>query len=177
MRFKSRQIAILILTFIVIVFITSCEYEPTEKFSRQVNKNVAIPDVQIIGTYSRDTMILNKDTSINFKFNCSTKFDGVSFLIDNIEKINQYGDGSSENIFNLLSDGTHYLNIKTYIGSGTGSISDRIGAEGYIKSWTWVLIINRNFNNGIDINIKKNILENELPLCKQTGYQKATAQG
>ena len=149
MRTNKLRIEYLLL-LIIFIFCHSCEFEPSEVYNRPVTNNSTPAQIQILElNLNEDTVYLNGDKTIRFRFQSSNqKIKKVSYFIDGIEIGSQYSDTGVFYIdHEKLSTGIHSLEIKVYTGSGTGSIGDLIGTEGYLFTKSWILIVEENYRN------------------------------
>jgi hypothetical protein len=92
-----------------------------------------------------DTVYLYFDKTVTFKFSTSNQeIRTVVYQVNNtIKETVASGNGDFIMTQNDFFDGIYNLSIKVYTGSGTGSIADQLGAEGYLYEKKWVLIVNR----------------------------------
>lgn len=122
-----------------------CQYEPDGEFFKEVDANrVSQPSIRLENTHG--VISLNKRTGFSYNivtppshFRTEVFFDGE--MIDYTE--GDYADG----YFNLdprdYEEGQYVLTIVTTVGSGTGSLADKIGAEHIQSERTWEVIIER----------------------------------
>ncbi len=145
------------LLFILLLY--SCEYQPSEVYNRTVNQDVAAPQIQVVElNIDADTLYLYSSLEIKFRFQSSNQaITAVNFLIDGVSVGTVY---SASGTFTLqtgqITKGLHDLGIEVYTSSGTGSLAEELGAEGYVASQSWKLVIqdyyyaeiNKNIDNG-----------------------------
>ncbi|RPH33914.1 MAG: hypothetical protein EHM93_02790 [Bacteroidales bacterium] len=128
------------------VFLCSCEYENSGIYEQEVNKDVTAPEIQVVElNLNEDTLLLYDSKQINFRFrsNDIQKISSVNLYMDNtiIETVKNENGYFSLN-YSSLSIGTHKLIIEIVTKSGTNSIADKLGSEGFIlRSKEWVVII------------------------------------
>lgn len=161
MKLKLSRNSIVAIMFLIIAFIYSCEYEPTEKFNRNINKNAISPNIQVVKlNLTTDTIYLTADSLVHFIFNSNEQeINSVVFSIDDSAKATINSDSGTFDIqIKTLKKGIHSLQIAIYSTSGTGSIADKIGAEGFVSSKSWVLVV-KKFTNA---NMKTNVINGLL---------------
>jgi hypothetical protein len=135
-----------------VYLLCSCEYQPSGIYDHTVSRDVAPPQIQVVElNITSDTLYLYGGMEITFKFSSDhQKISTVQLLIDgtpqgyvNSESGTFYIDGGS------LGEGTHDLDIEVYTASGTGSLADYIGAEGFVSSNSWKLIVGSPYEPGL----------------------------
>jgi len=137
---------VFLLAFAVLMF--KCEYAPKDVYNRAVTKDVSPPQIQtLVLDINTDTIFLYTDRIINFSFSSSNQaIKMVRFVIDNSPK---FSINSSNGIFDLtygtLDDGQHTLVLEVYTASGTNSIADRVGAERFLFSKSWIVVLDRSY--------------------------------
>jgi hypothetical protein len=159
-----------LLYLLLVVFIAcSCEFQPSEVYNRTVNRDVTAPQIQVVElNIDADTLYLYGSVNIKFKFKSNNQaIELVNFLIDGVD----IGSVSSESgIFYLqcgeVKDGTHELKIEVYTASGTGSLAEELGAEAFVASQSWTLILDRSYVPAI-----WSTVENGLLHVKWTDYR------
>jgi len=136
---------LLFLLFLNAALFYSCEYEPVEIYNRTVNQNVAPPQLQVVQLNLEKDTVFIYDIQRNLQFNFTTNnqtIKTVRFLLDNKEI---YSVNSNTGSFWFLSQdftiGTHTLQLQVYTNSGTNSIADILGAEGYRMIKSWVVMV------------------------------------
>ncbi len=162
MRLKVRINIFFLAIVLFIVSINSCEYEPTEKFNRNVNQNVTPPNIQIVSlNINRDTLYLFADTLVDFRFNSNNQaISAVQFLIDNqIKETVNSNTGTFDIQIANLTNGIHKMQINIYTASNTGSIADKVGAEAFVASKTWTLNVIKSLNSQIQTSVENGLLK------------------
>lgn len=167
--FSQNYVYVLVLmkkcTFWLIAFVSflvqSCEYESHKVYNLPVNTNISPPNIQTIElNFETDTLVMYGATSVNFKFKSDNQqIEMVKLLVDNTEIGTVYGDNGSFNIYaDDLSSGGHDLELLIFTGSGSGSIADALGAESYIASKSWKLVVYYNYVQDIVSYVKDGLL-------------------
>lgn len=137
------------LLFLLLLMLNSCEFEPKGVYEPKVNKNVNPPKIQTVElNLNSDSIYLYTSMTVKFRFRSDNQdIKAVRFLIDGMEKGLFYNNNGEFLISsNELAEGKHTLVIEIYTYSGTGSIADKIGAEGFVASKSWDLVMDKNFN-------------------------------
>lgn len=142
--FKFEFLFLLLAT----VLIYSCEYEPKGVYNRSVNENVTAPQIQVVNlNLDDDTVFLYTDKEVYFNFKSSKQeIKAVSFIIDGIRmpQVNS-NSGTFQLNFAGFTEGEHSLVMDILTASGSGSIAEHIGAEGFLYSKSWKLIVNGSY--------------------------------
>jgi hypothetical protein len=135
----------------IVLFLTmfySCEYEPSGIYQRSVNEDRLPPEFQVTGfDLDHDTIYLFADRKFPFAISTDREIEGIIFTIDDSLQLNIYtNSGVLSFPFDILKEGPHTFHIQVYTSSGTGSIADNAGVEGYVFSRFWILLVNKSFN-------------------------------
>lgn len=157
----SRNIKLFFLLWAAILS-NACEYEPNEVYERQVNKDIVAPGVQNVSLdLSTDTISIYSNMEVNFSFSTTKqKILEVRFTVDSGYYTSaNTADGTYNFNYTGLTEGYHTLRADIYTESGTNSIADRIGAEGYVFSKYWTLKVYKNYSATIEA-------------CSKNGYLK-----
>ena len=179
MIFKKTFYIFAILTLLVY----SCEYEPKENFQRKVNLDVPAPEVTIVKMpLNGDTVYLYWDyfmpgNSVSLDFKFSGKPQGirnVKFRINSTE-IESLPDGDSvyrpQFSFDILNEGINKLSAEIYTESGTASIADKMGMEGFKVTKSWILIVDRSHRTEIKASVINGYLNLTWPACPFSGFK------
>lgn len=162
---RNSGLIYILLAASLLLTVSSCEYNPTGVYERETVSNPISPEIQAIELYLNEDTVFFYTTQmkINFNFRSSDqKIIYVRFLVDGIQKSvieSNSGQFSFENIG--LPQGIHSLQMDVFTHSGSSSIADILGMEGFLFSKNWVL----KSENFLD---KKTIIETE------DGYLKLT---
>jgi hypothetical protein len=160
MHYQIRRIGLIALLLLMVSFY-SCEYETDKVYMRTVNRDVKPPEITVVDLdLADDTIFLFNGREVNFRFTSSDqKINAVVFKVDG-EKETVY---DSENGVFLLDygqmyEGEHTLLLEVITSSGTGSIADILGVEGYIYSKSWILNVYKDYNAELDTRAKDGCL-------------------
>lgn len=130
---------------LLLLFFGSCEFEPEGAYYSEVSPQTDLPEIWQIGSDAdNETLYLINGADVNLRFQCSTRFLGVIVYVDNIERLKQFGEGSSDAVLSTTENGNHSFKIEFYVSSGSGSIIDCLDREGYIFERTWVAEFSSN---------------------------------
>ena len=133
------------LSIVWLLLLLGCQYEPDGEFFKDIDDSrVSRPSIQLKDALG--VIPLNEKTSFSYDivtsrahFRTEVFFDGKT--IDYTDK--DYGDGYFILDPKDYEEGQYSLRIVTAVGSGTGSLADKVDAE-YIQSErTWEVIIER----------------------------------
>jgi hypothetical protein len=163
--FNSRLIGkIKIISFlsILLLLIYSCEYEPKEIFSSGVTKESKPPTIQNIKLdLEEDTIFVYFDHTFDFKFESSNQpVEWVRIVIDTIQESIIHSDSGSFSLHRQkLKEGLHTLRLEVFSSSGTGSISDQLGMEGFLFFKEWTISAEPIRDNRLAYDIKNGFLK------------------
>lgn len=127
------------------IVLCSCVFSPDKENFVEVDQNVSAPEI------NNQTLDLDSDTLFVWKYT-RFSFDLKSSNQKIKTTIVNYGDqeltfgnhtGSFDINPSVFPEGTHKVEIKVYTNSGTGSLADKVGAEGYEFKREWVLIVEK----------------------------------
>jgi hypothetical protein len=137
---------------VVLLFLSSCEFEPHGKFERNLNQNTEAPEIyseELDLSEEKDTLILLYPR-VYFNFSSSNQnISYVNFFInDSLVGTADSGNGSCDLNYSFSYDSYYKLRLEIFTHSGTGSIADSLKVEGYMfNSKQWVIkVLNRNIN-------------------------------
>jgi len=142
--FYFRNISVGLIYFLIL---SSCEFNPGEIKETYVEKpSEEVPMIGFELTPETDTLRLFEPVTIKYKFDASPRkvhwvefsFDGVVLLHREYEL-----DNSLEMNINphLYGEGLHTLKIMVVTSSNSGSIADKVQAEGYSYQLEWPVLI------------------------------------
>lgn len=138
--------------FTLVVLLASCEYRLKDEYFKEVNRH---DSANILIT-------LNDDDNVCYLSGIST-FDYKAYTDSlNLYEIKVFVDSSSvltsENSTghftldcNNYADGLHSITIVATTSSNSGSIADLVGAEGFIFSRTWDLVVDKSPPEAVQI--------------------------
>jgi hypothetical protein len=154
---------LIVLLFILVCYLQSCEYDPAGIYERKVTKDMPPPEIQILDlNLDNDTVFLYPGIPVNFRFSSSNQaIKRIKFVVDDtIEKFIGY---SNSGVFNLaygeFTQGMHKLLLEIATASGTGSIAESIGAEEYLFSKTWKLNVNNSYKSQVKASVSNGFLK------------------
>lgn len=123
--------------------IYSCVFSPDKENFVEIDQNVAPPEIsnQTLDLNS-DTLFVWKYTRFNFDLRSSNqKISSVVIWYDLNTETKESSSGYFEINPETLSEGMHKLEINVFSHSGTGSLADLAGAEGFVFKKEWILIV------------------------------------
>jgi len=164
---------------LIILLFYSCEYELQDDFYNNIDKDVDKPTATVELNFATDTLYLSYPSYIDFKIEAGNhKFNWVNFYINNIKYGTYYSSTGSFEIspsrYNY-TDGTYQIKIEAFSNSGTGSIADCVGSEGFLFTYNWVMVISDDAN--LSPQIKKICRDNgklrlDWSMYKSTNFKK-----
>lgn len=150
-----------LIAFLSALIFSSCEFETDKVWNRPVDPDAGPPLITpVYLDLEEDTVWLLNGREISFRFISSMQeIRGVEFLIDGILSSSYLSD---EGVYILdhanLQEGIHTLRIDLVTSSGTGSLADLVGTEGYIFSKSWVLYVIKDYNTELAATVKEGCL-------------------
>ncbi len=137
------------LFMLAVILCNSCEYEPSDVYNNPANKDIEAPEIEVV-KFSlgdvNDTIYLYTSKPVQFQFNSSKQeIIAVEFVLDNKSIETVYSDNGWFYLYGgELTDGLHTLSLQIYTATGTGSIAEQLGAEAFVFSREWTLVIDKN---------------------------------
>ncbi len=129
------------------LLLASCEFNPDEIQEKYVEKpSEEAPMIEFELSPETDTLKLSEVVKIKYKFNASPrKIHWVEFAFDNATFLKREYQLDESLEFDLnpftYDAGLHHLTIKVITSSNSGSIADKIQAEGYSYELKWPVLI------------------------------------
>jgi hypothetical protein len=145
---------ILLASFLFIVLMQSCIYDEDEIYEKNLNSDSKPPDftnVELSFSMEEDTIVLIQN-SVYFHFQTSeSEVLRVDFYIDEVLVGSEYSDNGIFDInHEFVNTGYYKLRIEVFTNSGTGSIADDLGIEGFLLSTKeWVIKILESSGNNV----------------------------
>jgi len=136
-----------VLSILLISF--SCEYSPSEIPLTEVEEpSETAPFISIDLTPEMDTIKLSTSVYVSYKVDVgSLKIYDVKFLMDGTDMGTLFSDAKGLYATTLsssqISDGLHELKVRTYTSTNSGSIADKVQAEGYLYEFAWPVVVNK----------------------------------
>jgi hypothetical protein len=130
--------------FTVVMVLASCEFEPSGEFSPDIKKpDISTPLVVDLNA-AGDTILVDAFSILEFKFQTDDReFHWMKFCIGNHCET----ASSTDDIYRIfmgmynMSPGKFDLTVEVFTGTGTGSIADIMGAEGFLYYKKFTLIV------------------------------------
>jgi len=129
----------------VLLIIPGCKYNPTGENYKDISKPAENPLFDLTVIPEMDTIDIFARTLFSYTFNShGLEMKSAQFNIDGkgVELIRDMKTIGIDPQY--YQEGYHVLSMVIYTNSGTGSIADVAGAEGYKIEKKWVLNINSN---------------------------------
>ncbi len=150
---KNLTIIVLFLLF----FSFSCEFTPSEipeTFVEQPDGNAPFLHIEV--QPDMDTLKLASDVRTEFRLTSQeADIHWVKITLDdNNVYYSDYNSGALPSAYVSIanySEGLHYFTIQAFTASNSGSIADKMGAEGYLYEVQWPVIIHHGVDTRIDI--------------------------
>jgi hypothetical protein len=145
----------LVLISFVLIMLNSCEYEPNSKNIKEIQKITLAPTLSVNLNLQSDTLFFLLGNSQSLIFNSKdTLIKTIEIYFDDT-LCNKTSNISGSYFISKTGkeNSRHVLKFKFYRRSGSGSIADNMGAEGFLYSKEWVVVF-KNYNS-IQSNINK----------------------
>jgi hypothetical protein len=170
----KNSIQVILILFLIFPFFISCVFEPSGVFERKVKEDVIPPNISVVDlNLEEDLIYLYTNKDINFNFSSDNQaIVSVTFLIDNKEvSTTDANSGSFTLYISTLSEGEHTLTIEVFTKSGTGSIAENVGAEGFMFSKSWTIIVDFSHNNSLVKSIENGLLKLSWAKYKNSDFE------
>ena len=145
-----------LLCLIIVISLISCEYKADNDYYRELEPPaVSIPlEINLNDVDPNDTIYIMNDTRLTLNVNTNGKtVRNVNYMLGN-EKIGS-GDEVIIYPYNII-DGTYKLTAEVIVSSGTSSLADMMGMEGYQGEMSWNIRIVKNFDPELKLGFRKN---------------------
>ena len=150
---------IFILLLSTIYLFSSCEYEPNgNNFVELTPPEDYIPiEISLNNVNPSDTIYVYQNTSISIKINTPKKLRQIIILLDGQEYTNMW-DNSLNFILRpeQISEGVHKLTVNAVFATGTGSLADMMGLEGYMGELSWNIRVIPNLESLFKVEYRVN---------------------
>ena len=131
---------------IFLIAMTSCRYKPDGEYFRELNPNTTPPNLNIEIADHGDTIYLFSYESLTAMVhtNASSLLAMELSVDDSLCQVFPVYGGNEFN-FNPATychkDGVYRLRLDVYTGTGTGSIAEHLGAEAFLFSREYILVM------------------------------------
>ncbi len=145
--FKENSFRILLFCLIYLPFFYACEFQPGDLVYTNVEKpSDQVPMISVNLTPETDTLRLSDPVTIKYKFDASPRdIHWVEFSFDDVVLFQQDYQQNNSLEMNLnphiYREGLHHLTIKVFTSTNSGSIADKVKAEGYLYQMEWPVLI------------------------------------
>ncbi|HPF51818.1 MAG TPA: hypothetical protein PK335_09600 [Draconibacterium sp.] len=130
---------------LVFTVFAGCYYNPSGDHFEEIAQEGTPPEIEVELNFDTDTLYVNNNEWIMFHYTQnSDKVNWARFIIDGQETSpNDEKQGGLELYYYLpgFTPGIHSLSMQLFTRSGTGSIADYVGAEGFLMQKDWVLVV------------------------------------
>jgi len=141
---KGLKQGILSSIFLITAFsFSSCIYDPPDRIT-EISSDFTPPDYVISQTidFDKDTLYAWNKTNFNFSFASSDQAI-YAVIFDFLGKTLSFENASGSFVVDPagFQSGSYTLTCKVFVHSGTGSLADHLGAEGFVYKKDFVLIL------------------------------------
>ena len=145
----------------VIFVLTSCEYEPNGDNFIELTppESSIILDISLNDINPSDTIYVYQDTKISIKINAGNKkLQQAVVLLDGKEFYYLRNNSPFDFIINpnKFEERTYKLTVNAVFASGTGSLAEMMGLEGYMGEMSWNIHIIPNIESHFMLNYRAN---------------------
>ncbi len=153
-----------IVPVLLLLLFSGCFYEPTGEHFKELEQEGTPPYVEVELNFDTDTLYICNNEWVLFRYQLNgDKVNWARFILDGRETSpnpDQQGGVELSWYFPGFQPGIHTLSMQLYTRSGTGSIADHLGAEGFLLQKDWVLkivddweigpaVVGNSFENGL----------------------------
>lgn len=158
MKIKNHCEFIIILLSILLC---GCEYHNDEVYFREINQNVALPDLIVDLNLTTDTIYVYGSPQVKLSMKLTNKtLYSVKFYVNSMEVKDLYSIEGERYSFtiNMHEPSQVTVSAEIIMSSETGSIADKLHAESFIyKTKEWVLIYTSE-----KLNLKYEVVDGRL---------------
>ena len=133
--------------FILQLLLSACEYTPHDPPLTVLDFPVEAPLIQVSLNNSFDTVKIYWITTFSYNVTGKNRILSVSIEFEGKEIHHYMGEYGQKFSFELnpsvYPNGIYPLKIEVITSSGTGSLAERLGSEGYIYQLEWPVIIDK----------------------------------
>ena len=130
---------------LILLILQSCAFEPKGEAFVTVDPTGITPDIQINLNLADDTLFIPIHSTVTFVYGLENeKIIRAQFIVNGLqtEQINiEPNKVSLSRSFNESSGLTYLLEMNIFFKSQTGSIADKVNAEGYLISRKWIIVM------------------------------------
>jgi hypothetical protein len=129
--------------FVLLIILNSC-YESNSVNYVEVNPNTTIPNLKIDFNKPGDTIVVDQGNEVTFYYSSGDKdLIGAKARIDSQDYVVKIINESNIKVVLPVSgfnSGYYNIEVTIFTNSKTGSLADKVGAEGFIFTRKWVMI-------------------------------------
>lgn len=144
---KSTKKALSAITIVTLFLTASCEFTPDDPPLTQIDQPGEPPPVEISLNNGYDTIVIDWKTTLIYSVQGKNQILSVDIDFQG-KKLHHYVRGSGASLsFDLdpstYPNGVYPLTITIITSSGTGSLAEKVGAEGYLYQLDWPVVIDK----------------------------------
>lgn len=149
---------IVIISTTILLF-TSCEYDPGGNNFLDINPpedSIQI-EISLNDQHPADTLYLYQNTLISIKISSPKDLQQAKVLLDGQEYKDIWSEPLDFMIYpDQINEGSHKLTVDAIFNSGSGSLADLMGLEGYKGELSWNIRIIHNPQDKFEVNYRIN---------------------
>ena len=130
---------------LILITLQSCTFEPKGEEFVKLDSSGVQPDIQVNLNLPADTLFIPSGTNITFVYGLKKEaINWAQFIVNGVQSSQikiEPNLVSLARTFNESAGMTLSLEIKIFTRSQTGSIADKLDAEGYLISREWTIVI------------------------------------
>jgi hypothetical protein len=140
---------------LILLILQGCTFEPSGEKFMELDSTGKLPNVEVDLNLATDTIYITKNERLTFSYSVnSDQVNWAQFIINGQEtQIYEQKSGSIDfqYYFKDTDKGISTLKMNLYTKSQTGSIADKVGAEGFMTSRQWTLVIKDSYSMGVKL--------------------------
>lgn len=140
--YRHHRLIFFLLTGVSLFLFISCEFEPEGEYNVTLVKPGEAPAINIDLNLMTDTVSFYWRSKVRLTINAGDiKINSVSFLIDDQPVGVMHDDSKYYTYLEFSQAGIHKFRVKVLTGSGSHSIAEGLGVEGFqYDSREWILV-------------------------------------
>ncbi len=144
-----------LLSLVAVAVLSSCNFSPDGDYFRELDKEGTPPYIEVELNFDTDTLYICNNEWIEFHYTRNgDQVNWARFIVDGEETSpndEQHGGLEPYWYFPGFTPGIHTLSLQLFTQSGTGSVADHVGAEGFLMQKDWVLKVVDDYEMGASI--------------------------
>lgn len=140
---------------LILLVLQGCTFEPNGEKFMELDTTGKMPNVEVDLNLATDTIYVTKNELLTFSYSVNSDQVNWAQFIINGKETPVYEDKSGsidfQYYFKDTDKGISTLKMNLFTKSQTGSIADKAGAEGFMLSREWTLVIKDSYSMGVKL--------------------------